>query len=169
MLLASHPSLTGIKPTAACQARPAGTIACARGCISRRHEADDGTSPDLRELEVRKNNYGPSGEVIRMRWQSGVFVPVSARRRAWRRPPPSGPPRICSCNLFDRLTAQGQTLSHAHTSPTLRAARFAKHRDANGTGKATFAAAMQRLLDAGTIRVETYGRPSRPYSKLVRT
>ena len=38
----------------------------------------------------------------------------------------------------------------------------------HGTGEAAFADAMQRLLDAGTIRIETYGRPSRPSFKLVR-
>jgi RecA-family ATPase len=32
---------------------------------------DDG----LRQLEIAKNNYGPKGEKVRLRWERGVFVP----------------------------------------------------------------------------------------------
>jgi hypothetical protein len=43
---------------------------------------------------------------------------------------------------------------------------FAKHPDSEGIPKPIFAAAMQRLLKAGQIRVEKYGRPSEPRTKL---
>jgi hypothetical protein len=38
---------------------------------------DDEADSDLRQLEVKKNNYGPSGEVVRMVWRDGVFVPLT--------------------------------------------------------------------------------------------
>ena len=130
---------------------------------------DDGVSRDLRELEVKKNNYGPTGEVVRMVWRNGVFVPVAT---------PSSIERAVAeraaedlfMKLFDLMTCQGQMFSPHPTSPVNYAPRrFAKHRDANRTSEAAFADAMQRLLDAGTLRVETSGPPSKPRARLVRT
>jgi hypothetical protein len=37
------------------------------------HASED--DPELRQLDVMKNNYGPPGEVIKLRWKAGVFVP----------------------------------------------------------------------------------------------
>jgi hypothetical protein len=45
--------------------------------------------------------------------------------------------------------------------------KFAKHTKADGVTKADFIAAMQRLLDAGHIRIEEIGPPSRRTSRLV--
>jgi len=170
VLLASHPSLSGITTDSGLS----GSTGWHNSVRSRlyfkaaRAGDDDKANHDLRELEVRKNNYGPSGEIIRMRWQNGVFVQISA---------PSSMERAAAeraaedlfLQLFDRTAAQGQTLNHHPTSPTYAPRRLAEHSQANGTGTSAFTAAMQRLLDAGTIRVENYGRPSRPYSRLVRT
>jgi hypothetical protein len=44
---------------------------------------------------------------------------------------------------------------------------FSKEPAAEKTGKEAFHAAMRRLFAAGRIRDETYGRPSRPNSKIV--
>ena len=63
----------------------------------------DKANPDLRELEVRKNNYGPTGEVIRMVWQNGVFVPVSAAVEPGTAWPPSRRPSRLFLDLLDRL------------------------------------------------------------------
>jgi hypothetical protein len=43
---------------------------------------------------------------------------------------------------------------------------FCKERDANGCRKEDFAGAMRRLFEAGKLHVESYGRPSRPASRL---
>jgi hypothetical protein len=34
----------------------------------------DKPEPDVRELRVMKSNYGPPGEIVRLRWQRGRFV-----------------------------------------------------------------------------------------------
>ena len=38
----------------------------------------DDTQSDVRELRVMKSNYGPPGEIVRLRWQNGVFVPLTS-------------------------------------------------------------------------------------------
>jgi RecA-family ATPase len=45
-----------------------------------RSEASEEGDPDERVLEVMKSNYGPAGEVIRMRWQRGL---ARLSCRAW--------------------------------------------------------------------------------------
>jgi hypothetical protein len=65
---------------------------------------------------------------------------------------------------FDR---QGRTVSDKPNAPTFAPAMFPKEPAAEKTGKEAFHAAMRRLFAAGRIRVETYGRPSRPNSKIV--
>ena len=80
VLLASHPSLSGINTDSGLSGSTGWHNSVRSRLYFKAAKAADGEkpNPDLRELEVRKNNYGPSGEVIRMRWQNGVFVPVSA-------------------------------------------------------------------------------------------
>ncbi len=168
MLLASHPSLSGINSDSGLSGSTGWHNSVRSRLFFKASEADDDARSDQRELIVRKNNYGPSGEVVRMVWRNGVFVPVAA---------PSSLEQAAAerkvedlfLQLFDRLTAQGQTFNHHPASPTYAPRRFAELREAIGTAAVAFAAAMQRLLDAGTIRVETYGKRSNQHQKLVRT
>jgi hypothetical protein len=59
-------------------------------------------------------------------------------------------------------------VSDKPNSPNYAPAAFAKEVSAKGTRKADLEAAMRRLFADGKIRVDSYGRPSRPYFKLVR-
>jgi RecA-family ATPase len=171
VLLASHPSVYGMEKGTG----TSGSTAWNNSVRTRlyfqpqnKSNGDDADDTDLRELQCMKSNYGPTGEIVRLRWANGVFKPIAS---------PSSLERAAAdekaeemfLQLFDRLTAQGQTLSHLKTSPNYAPRSFAELRDAKGTAADTFAAAMQRLLDAGRLRVETYGKPSRPYARLVRT
>ena len=58
-------------------ARPPGTAPSASGSTSRASRPSDGEQPDndLRELEFKKNQYGPLGESIVLRYQHGLFLP----------------------------------------------------------------------------------------------
>ena len=64
----------------ASRARPPGTAPSASGSTSKASRPTDGEQPDndLRELEFKKNQYGPLGETIVLRYQRR---PVPARRR----------------------------------------------------------------------------------------
>jgi RecA-family ATPase len=166
VLLASHPSLSGINTDSGLSGSTGWHNSVRSRLFFKASESDD--EINQRELIVRKNNYGPSGEVVRMVWRDGVFVPL-ATPSSMERAAAERKAEDLFLQLFDRLTAQGQTFNHLKTSPNYAPRAFAELPEADRTAAVTFATAMQRLLDAKTLRVETYGRPSRPYSKLVRS
>lgn len=167
VLLASHPSLSGINNDSGLSGST-GWHNSVRSRLFFKMYDDDEADSDLRQLEVKKNNYGPSGEVVRMVWRDGVFVPLTmpssvdqtiAERRVENR----------FLGLLDQYTKQNQQLSPHPTSPNNYApAVFAKRKD-EGTSKRAFEQAMQRLIEAGRIRIETYGPPSKTRSQLVIT
>jgi RecA-family ATPase len=70
--------------------------------------------------------------------------------------------------LLDRFVREERNVSDRgpQAAPTV----FAKEAEAKGAklGKAVLADAMRRLFAAGRIRIETYGRPSREYRRIVR-
>jgi hypothetical protein len=61
-------------------------------------------------------------------------------------------------------------VSTKRNAPTYAPTEFAKTKEAKNAGlrKADFEAAMRRLLEAGKIKVEPYGPPSRGWTRLVR-
>jgi hypothetical protein len=71
-------------------------------------------------------------------------------------------------NLMQRFADQGRNISDKPNSPNFAPTAFAEDGEAKKQGlrKADFKAAMSRLFSSGKIHVETYGRPSRPYTKL---
>jgi RecA-family ATPase len=169
VLLASHPSLSGINSDSGLSGSTGWHNSVRSRLFFKASESDDDARSDQRELIVRKNNYGPTGEVVRMVWRNGVFVPV-ATPSSMERAAAERTAEDLFMKLFDLMTCQGQMFSPHPTSPiNYPPRRFAKHRDANRTSEAAFADAMQRLLDAGTIRVEASGPPSKPRARLVRT
>jgi RecA-family ATPase len=71
--------------------------------------------------------------------------------------------------LLDRCTAEGSNIS-ARSGPNYAPARFAPTpmAKAAGVSKAALIIAMQRLLDAGRIKMEAYGRGDREARRLAR-
>jgi len=120
---------------------------------------------DLRVLKTMKNNYGPPSEEIKLRWCNGVWALVRAgidmaavAQEADR----------VFLALLDRFTREGRNVSHKpgpSYSPTL----FAREAEVGPVGvtRKDLEAAMRRLFAGGKIKVENYGRPSRPYSRLI--
>jgi hypothetical protein len=72
-------------------------------------------------------------------------------------------------NLLTRFSQQNRNVSDKLNASNYAPAMFASQPEAKAAhvSKAAFAAAMERLFAAHKIHVETYGRPSRLYSKLV--
>ena len=170
VLLASHPSVAGMEKGTGLSGSTAWHNSVRTRLYFQAPNSDDSKPDDnLRELRCMKSNYGPTGEVIRLCWDNGVFKPIGE---------PSSLERLTEerkietlfVDLLDRFNRQGQRVSPHPSSPQNYAPKvFARHSEANGTGKKPFAEAMQRLLDAGTIRIVTEGSPSKPVTKLVRT
>jgi RecA-family ATPase len=129
---------------------------------------DDEPDTDLRELEFKKNQYGPLGETIVLRYQRGLFLPVvgntsleklAAEQRA----------DDLFLTLLARFNGQGRNVSDKPNANAYGPAAFAKEAQAKAQAirKRDLEASMQRLFAAHKIRVEHYGRPARPLGRLV--
>ena len=131
-------------------------------------EAGEQPDSDIRELQFRKNQYGPMGEAIALRYQRGLFLPepgmagldkIAAEQRA----------NDLFLTLLAQFDKQGRNVSDKPTANGYAPTTFARESEAKSQGirKTHLEAAMQRLFKTNQIRVENYGRPSRPASKLV--
>jgi RecA-family ATPase len=165
----SHPSLQGMSSGSGLSGSTAWHGAFRFRQYLKGVKAVDGEQPDtdLRELEFKKNQYGPLGENLVLRYQHGLFLPegcASSLDKLAR--------EFVADDLFlellRRFAGQGRNVSDRHNSPNYAPTAFAEDATAkqHGLRKADFKAAMSRLFSAEKIYVETYGRPSRPYSKL---
>jgi len=168
VLLSSHPSLTGISSGTGLSGSTAWHNSVrARGVMTATKNADGETDSDLRTLEMRKNNYGPIAAKILLRWQDGMFLPVGSGGNDWM-DKMANDSRVDGLfkSLLIKLTANGQTVSDkpcATYAPTV----FASLEAAEGIRKEAFGKSMQRLLDNGQVRIESFGPPSRLRSRLV--
>jgi hypothetical protein len=113
-------------------------------------------SPDRwhRLLVGKKNQYGPMGESIVLRYERGIFLPehgLSSLERAARE-------QLVADTLIaigKKLEAQGEELSPAQTSHSYAPVVIARQREAKGFKKAEFAEALSRLLESGKLCLET--------------
>jgi hypothetical protein len=161
VLLLSHPSLTGLNTGTG----TSGSTAWSNSVRSRLYLEVPKDDADRRVLKVMKANYGRTGEAIEIKWNNGVYVVdngddpavVSTTNRA---------ADDVFLSVYLKLTGQGHRLSPKPCA-TYAAKRVADHADAKGYTKHKMAEAMQRLLDAGVLRVEASGPPSRRYDVLV--
>lgn len=158
VLLLAHPSLTGI---ANCSGL-SGSTAWNNSVRSRLYMKRDPDDADVRILETMKSNYGAIGQQVRLRWQAGVFVEIG---RTSNEPAHRVAAEAQADDVFLRLladlTAQGQDVSPAPSSPTYAPKLFSA-RPGVTHKREGLAAAMNRLLAAGRIRIgKSAGAPSK--------
>ncbi|MHC2625553.1 RecA-family ATPase [Bradyrhizobium huanghuaihaiense] len=167
VLLTSHPSLSGLSTDSGLSGSTAWNNSVRSRLFFKAADSDDDARSDQRELIVRKNNYGPSGETIRMVWRNGLFVPVSA---------PSTIERAVAerkvedlfMGLLARFSHEGRKVSDK-TGTNYAPAKFAAEPEAKAgkCSKEALADAMRRLFTADKIKVREDGPPSHRRSRLV--
>jgi RecA-family ATPase len=122
-------------------------------------KADDGEQPDndLRELEFKKNQYGPRGETIVLRYQRGLFLPEAGASNLDRLARAAKAEEVFM-DLLRRFDGEGMNVSHKKNSPTYAPGTFTKEDEAKKLRlkKGDFEDAMSRLFKAGKLHVETY-------------
>jgi RecA-family ATPase len=163
VILLSHPSVRGM----ADDSGTSGNTAWHNSVRARMYFKAVEDSPGLRRLEIKKNNYGPGGEIVTVQWTKGVYVPE---------PQPGSLERQAAEQKIDdlfltilrRFTRQHRTVSDKPSSsyaPTV----FAGEPEAKNTPKAKdeFKKAMTRLLADDKIKVVSVGSPSRQRSIIV--
>jgi RecA-family ATPase len=165
----SHPSLAGIASGSGISGSTAWHGAFRFRQYLKGVKITDGEQPenDLRELEFKKNQYGPIGETIVLRYQRGLFLPEAGTSSLEKLAREAKADEMF-LELFRRFASQGRNVGDKPTAPNYAPAVFAEDVDAgkHGFRKADFKAAMLRLFNGDKIFVETYGRPSRPFSRL---
>jgi RecA-family ATPase len=162
----SHPSLQGIASGSGISGSTAWHGAFRFRQYLRGIKPEDGEQPDgdLRELQFKKNQYGPTGETVVVRYESGLFVPVNGMTSLEKAAQDQEDDALF-LSMLDQFEQQGRHVSDKVNANNYAPAMFSK---ANGLTRARFAAAMDRLFAANKIHVGTYGRPSRQCYKITR-
>jgi RecA-family ATPase len=164
----AHPSLSGMTSGSGLSGSTAWHAAFRFRQYQTGVKAAEGEQPsDLRELQFKKNQYGPIGESIVLRYRNGLFLPeagmsnldkVARETRA----------EEMFVELLQRHSAQGRNVSDKPNAPTYAPTTFAKDERAKKQGclKLDFEGAMHRLFSREKIFVENHGRPSRPANRI---
>jgi RecA-family ATPase len=169
VVLIAHPSLTGM----ASGTGTSGSTGWNNSVRSRlyfsaaRARDGDDADPDVRELKVMKSNYGPAGEVVRLRWRRGVFVPEGGI---------GGIERIAVeaviddayLDCLDAIHGRGQQVG-PYTGRAYAPSIFEKMTQAKGYRAKALAAAQERLFGAERIKVVKIGPPSKALDRIVRS
>jgi RecA-family ATPase len=163
----SHPSLQGINSGSGLSGSTAWHGAFRFRQYLKSAKADAGEQPDndLRELEFKKNQYGPRGDSLILRYQHGLFLPeagVSDLDKASR----GAKAEDVFVELLRRFASQGRNVSDKRTA--YAPSDFAQEDEAKKyrIKKPELERAMRDLFKANRICLEEYGRPSRPSTKL---
>jgi RecA-family ATPase len=159
ILLLSHPSQSGMATGAGTSGSTAWSNSVrSRLYLERARSADDERDDDCRVLTTKKANYGRAGAERVLRWKDGVFIAegmgggAEAQRRA-------DAERVF-LDLLSEFERQGRQVSPAKSS-SFAPAVFSRHEKARGFSAKLLADAMERLLSADRIHIESSGPPSK--------
>jgi RecA-family ATPase len=165
----SHPSLAGIASGTGISGSTAwhGAFRFRQYLKGVKVEAGEQPDGDLRELQFKKNQYGPTGEAIVLRYQRGLFLPeygLSSFEKVAREQSVDD----AFIAIGKKLETRGQELSLAQTSHSYAPAIIAKQPEAKGFKKAELVAALGRLLDTGKVCLETLGEGTTREKRVIR-
>jgi RecA-family ATPase len=126
---------------------------------------DDDVDPNDRVLRRMKANYSGIGDSIRMRWEDGVLIATESA---------VGIDRIAMNAKADRVFmellratyAMGDWVAPSRSARNYAPSAFAKHPDRENIGKPAFEGALARVTRSGLAKIERYGRPAEPRSRL---
>ena len=166
----SHPSLAGIASGSGISGSTAWHGAFRFRQYLKGIKPTDGEQPDgdLRELEFKKNQYGPIGEKIALRYQHGLFLPVGGVSEFDKMARVEKVEQVFLL-LLARFTREGRKVNHKPNAPNFAPTAFstASEAKAEGIRKPELVDAMQRLFERSKIKAESYGRADRETSMLV--
>ena len=154
VVLLSHPSLTGINSGTGLS----GSTAWHNSVRARFYLTSDG---DMRTIEFKKNQYGPLGERVVVRYEDGIFKPDGGKTDVEL--------AIINKNADDAflnlldLTAAQLRFFGAQKGTNYAPAQLARLPQAKGHTTKTLADAMERLLAAG--RIKLVSNPTKKASK----
>jgi RecA-family ATPase len=166
----SHPSLQGISSGSGYSGSTAWHGAFRFRQYLKGVKADAGEQPDsdVRQLEFKKNQYGPIGEAIIVRYQNGLFLPekgLSTIEQAARQQQVEN----VLIEVGKKLADMGQELSPKPQANNYAPTVIAKQSEAKGIRKPELVAALERLLPEGKrIGLETVRGGTAHEKKVIR-
>jgi RecA-family ATPase len=147
IVLLDHPSVRGMADGSG----TANSVDWRNSVRSMLHLSDpEKDDQDIRQLEVKKSNYGRSGEKVTLRWGGRTFVTDSLGSTSPYRAAAERDVEELFLKLLDRFAVEGREVRHTSGSGYAPAA-FEDHPEAKGIKAKAFKAAMDRLYVAGTI------------------
>jgi RecA-family ATPase len=166
----SHPSLQGINSGSGISGSTAWHGAFRFRQYLKGVKSEDGEQPDndLRELEFKKNQYGPLGESISLRYQRGLFLPeqgISGLDKLARK----ARAEEVFLDLLQRLAGQNRNVCDKQTAPNYAPTALTKEEEVKRYRftKQELKQAMLDLFRAGKITNQDYGRRSPPSSRII--
>jgi RecA-family ATPase len=166
----SHPSLQGINSGSGISGSTAWHGAFRFRQYLTSVKPADGEQPDddLRELRFLKNQYGPRAESVVVRYQNGLFLPEPGMASLDKLAREAKADEVF-LELLTRFGREGRNASEKLNSPNYAPTLFAREAEAKKIRlrREELRDAMSRLFAANKIRVENYGRPSQPHTRLV--
>lgn len=165
VIILAHPSVEGMRSGRNYSGSTAWNNSV-RSRLSLTRPADETGQPentDLRVLTLEKANRARSGDKIYMTWDDGQFVVTSPEATQSDATQKLEDEAFLAC--LAQINKDGRTVNtDGHTSAPKK---FVELKAGKGFSKAALRRAMNRLLEAGKIRLESYGPPSRRYSRIV--
>lgn len=157
IVLLDHPSVRGMADGSG----TANSVDWRNSVRAMLHLSDaDKNDPDLRDLEVKKSNYGRAGEKIKLRWNGLTFVPAMSAESSSYRAAAERDVDELFLKLLDKRIAQGRPIrpnSGRGSAPF----ELAGDPEANGVSAEAFRTAMERLFTAGRIITVEMGPASK--------
>lgn len=165
VLLLGHPSLTGLNSGSGTSGSTAWNNSVrSRLYLSRITDCSYEMDPDRRVLTTMKANYGRVGGETHMKWTSGVFVAEQAITRLDAMAAGAKAQRVFM-NMLRLFASQGRRVNHVGGT-TYAPKLFADHPDNEGMTKRALKSAMEALLTAEKVVIDTEGPPSKRRSFL---
>lgn len=160
----SHPSLQGINSGSGISGSTAWHGAFRFRYYLKGVKSTDSEQPDndLREIEFKKNQYGPKGESIVLRYQRGLFLPEAGTSSLDQMARKAKAEEVF-LSLLRRFYSQDRNVSDKAAARNYAPAEFAKEKEAKDPGlrKADLEHAMRDLFGANKLALEQYDKPSR--------
>jgi RecA-family ATPase len=170
VVLISHPSLTGVSTGSGLSGSTGWhNRVRARIYLTIVKDEDGEEESDSREVEFKKNNYGPKGKTLSLHWQEGVWVADE--------PPDETDMRIehrraeqLFRTLLKRFSEAGRNVSD-RVSRSYAPALFSREPEAVKAkmSKRGLEDAMSRLFAKGIIKVVPDGPPSKLRTRIIET
>jgi hypothetical protein len=117
-------------------------------------------------LKTVKSNYGKKGGEMHLEWHEGVFITHDPTKPGIADGLINAHNDKLFVSVLSKLNRTGQRPS-PNKSPSYAPKMVLRHPDAKGAKIRDLENAMQRLLEAGTIKVVQVGPPSRRYNRLL--